>query len=85
MVEDALGRAGARVHADEQGRVAARLEERGVARPLVLDDVLAGRVEISAISELKLQAGRAPWQSMTTISVAPAALAPRTAALISSV
>ena len=27
----------------------------------------------------------APWQSMTTISVAPAALAPRTAALISSV
>ena len=34
---------------------------------------------------LKSQPLPAPWQSMTTTSVAPAALAPRTAALISSV
>ena len=39
----------------------------------------------SGISELNDQPLPAPWQSMTTISVAPAALAPRTAALISSV
>ena len=39
----------------------------------------------SWISELKLQPFPAPWQSITTISVAPAALAPRIAALISSV
>jgi len=39
----------------------------------------------SGTSELKSYAPPAPWQSMTTISVAPAAVAPRTAALISSV
>ena len=39
----------------------------------------------SGTSELKSYAPPAPWQSMTTISVAPAAFAPRTAALISSV
>ncbi len=39
----------------------------------------------SGISELNVQPLPAPWQSMTTISVAPAARAPRTAALISSV
>ena len=37
------------------------------------------------MSELNVQPLPAPWQSMTTISVAPAAFAPRTAALISSV
>ena len=36
------------------------------------------------MSELNVQPLPAPWQSMTTISVAPAAFAPRTAALISS-
>ena len=39
----------------------------------------------SGSRELNVQPLPAPWQSMTTISVAPAALAPRTAALISSV
>src|SRR4051812_31179718 len=39
----------------------------------------------SGTSELNDQPPPAPWQSMTTISVAPAAFAPRTAALISSV
>jgi hypothetical protein len=39
----------------------------------------------SGISELNVQPSPAPWQSMTTISVAPAAFAPRTAALISPV
>ena len=39
----------------------------------------------SAISELNEWSPPAPWQSMTTMSVAPAAAAPRTAALISSV
>ena len=39
----------------------------------------------SGISELNVHAPPAPWQSMTTISVAPPARAPRTAALISSV
>ena len=39
----------------------------------------------SGISELKSHSSPAPWQSMTTISVAPAAFAPRTAAFISSV
>jgi hypothetical protein len=34
---------------------------------------------------LKSYAPPAPWQSMTTISVAPAFVAPRTAALISAV
>ena len=38
----------------------------------------------SGISELNVHPLPAPWQSMTTISVAPAAFAPRTAALISS-
>ncbi len=39
----------------------------------------------SGSSELNVQPSPAPWQSMTTISVAPPALAPRTAALISAV
>ena len=39
----------------------------------------------SGISELNDHPPPAPWQSITTISVAPAAFAPRTAALISSV
>ena len=39
----------------------------------------------SGMSELNVQPLPAPWQSMTTISVAPADFAPRTAALISSV
>jgi len=39
----------------------------------------------SGRSELNVQPLPAPWQSMTTISVAPARFAPRTAALISSV
>jgi hypothetical protein len=39
----------------------------------------------SGRSELKVQPPPAPWQSITTTSLAPAALAPRTAALISSV
>ena len=39
----------------------------------------------SGSRELKLQGPPAPWQSMTTISVAPPARAPRTAALISAV
>ena len=39
----------------------------------------------SGISELNVHPLPAPWQSMTTISVAPAAFAPRTHALISSV
>jgi hypothetical protein len=37
------------------------------------------------MSELNVQPLPAPWQSMTTISSAPARFAPRTAALISSV
>ena len=39
----------------------------------------------SGISELNVYPPPAPWQSIATISVAPAAFAPRTAALISSV
>ena len=39
----------------------------------------------SGTSELNDHSLPAPWQSMTTISVAPAAFAPRIAALISSV
>src|SRR3954468_1442153 len=39
----------------------------------------------SGISELNVQASPAPWQSITTTSVAPPAYAPRTAALTSSV
>ena len=39
----------------------------------------------SGISELNIHSSPAPWQSIATISVAPAAFAPRTAALISSV
>ena len=39
----------------------------------------------SGTSELNENSAPAPWQSITTISVAPAAFAPRTAALISSV
>ena len=39
----------------------------------------------SGISELKVQPPPAPWQSITTTSVAPPVKAPRTAALISSV
>src|SRR5439155_282608 len=39
----------------------------------------------SGTSELNVHPAPAPWQSITTISVAPAAFAPRTAALISCV
>ena len=39
----------------------------------------------SGISELNVQPLPAPWQSITTTSVAPPVNAPRTAALISSV
>jgi hypothetical protein len=34
------------VHADEERSVAARLEEGGVPRPVLLDDELAGGIEI---------------------------------------
>ena len=43
--ENAVGGARHRMHADEERRVAARLEEAGVLGPLLLDDVLAARVE----------------------------------------
>ena len=43
--EDAVGRARHRVHADEERRVAARLEEARVLRPLLLHDVLARGIE----------------------------------------
>ena len=46
VVEHAVGGAGHRVHADEERRVAALLEEAGVLRPLLLDDVLARGVEV---------------------------------------
>ena len=39
----------------------------------------------SGISELNERSPPAPWQSMTTTSVAPPSNAPRTVALISSV
>ena len=39
----------------------------------------------SGISELNDQSPPAPWQSITTTSLAPPANAPRTVALISSV
>src|SRR5919198_1276812 len=45
VVHDAVGRARARVHPDEERRVAALLEEERVLRPVLLDDELAGRVE----------------------------------------
>ena len=38
-------RAGHRVHADEERRVATRLEKARVLRPLLLHDVLAGGIE----------------------------------------
>ena len=76
---------GARVHPDEERGVAALLEEARVLRPVLLDDELAAGSSRSGRSELNVQPLPAPWQSMTTISVAPAGLAPRTAALISSV
>src|SRR5215218_2969178 len=44
--EDAVSRAGHRVHRDEQRRVDALLEVVDVLRPLVLDHELAGRVEL---------------------------------------
>ncbi len=43
---DAVRCSGLRVHADEQRGVAALLEQLCVFRPVVLDDVLAGRVEL---------------------------------------
>ena len=43
--EDAVRRAGHRVHADEERGVAAGLEEIGVLRPLLLHDVLAVGIE----------------------------------------
>ena len=46
MVHDAVGAAGARVHADEERGVAALLEELGVLGPLVLHDEFAARVEL---------------------------------------
>src|SRR6185503_181540 len=46
VVEHALGGPGARVHADEERRVDALLQELDVLGPLVLDDELAVRVEV---------------------------------------
>src|SRR4029450_2006744 len=46
VIEHALGRARARVHADEKRRVDALLQELRVLRPFVLDDVLAVGVEL---------------------------------------
>jgi hypothetical protein len=46
VVEHTLGSARARVHADEQRRVDALLQELRVLGPLVLDDVLAIGVEL---------------------------------------
>src|SRR5919197_3625467 len=45
VVHDPVGRARARVHPDEERRVAALLEERGVLRPLLLGDDLAGGID----------------------------------------
>src|SRR4029453_5586303 len=46
VVEDAVGSACHRVHADEERRVATFLEKAGVLRPLFLDDVLARGIEL---------------------------------------
>src|SRR5207253_2694582 len=46
VVENTVGRTRHRVHADEERGIAARLEEGRVARPLILDDELAVRIEI---------------------------------------
>ena len=85
VVEDAVGGAGHRVHADEERRIAAFLEEARVARPLLLDDVLARGVEIFGDQRVERVALAGAVAVQTTISVAPAAFAPRTAALISPV
>ena len=61
-----------------------RLEELRVLRPLVLNDQLAVGIEVLGHEGVERPPFPAPWQSMTTISVAPPAFAPRTAALISS-
>ncbi len=55
VVHDAVARARARVHADEERGVATLLEELRVLRPLLLHDELARRIEQSGMSELKLQ------------------------------
>ena len=85
VVEDAATRARARVHPDEERRVAALVEEVRVFRPVSWTTNSQAGSRSSGISELNDHSWPAPWQSITTISVAPAALAPRTAALISSV
>ena len=45
VAEDAIGRARARVHADEQRRVAALLEQFGVTRPRVMRHPFTVRIE----------------------------------------
>jgi len=85
VVQDAVARARPRLHADEERRVASVLEELRVLRPLLLGDELAAGVEVVGKEGVERPAPPAPWQSMATISAAPAAFAPRTAALISSV
>ena len=56
MVEDAVARPGHRVHADEERGIAALLEEAGVARPLLLDDELAGGVEVFGDQRVEAEA-----------------------------
>jgi hypothetical protein len=59
---------------DEERGVDALLEELGVLGPLVLDDELAVGVELLRDQRVERVAAAAPWQSIATISVAPAAL-----------
>ena len=47
VAHHAVARAGARVHPDEERGVAALLQELRVLGPLVLDDELAGGVELA--------------------------------------
>jgi hypothetical protein len=78
-------RPGHRVHADEERGVAARSRNAVYSVHSSWTTNSQPRSRSSGSSELNVQPSPAPWQSMTTISVAPPPSRPRTAALISSV
>lgn len=77
VVQDAVARPRARVHADEDGRIAALLKELGVPSPGLLHDSLAAGVE--ELRDERVEASspsRRHGSPITTTSLAPATRAP---------
>ena len=85
MAHDAVGRAGTGMHSHEQAGVAAFLQEARVLGPLLLGDVLAVRVDEVGDQGVERPAFAGAVMVHDDDLRRAGRLAPRTAALISSV